>query len=181
VASDTARLFFAAWPDAALQRSLHAVARHLQRECSGRATAAQKLHLTLAFLGEVPRADLERLAAIGAGIGAAAGRCTLNVDRLGYWRHNRILWAGTAHCPAPLVALARALGASLRESGYPIEDRDRPYVPHLTLLRGARRAPARSDLEPALPWPVGELALVESAAAAAGRSYRLLRRWPLAV
>ena len=34
----------------------------------------------------------------------AADAFELDLSVLGYWRHNRIVWAGTAHTPAPLGA-----------------------------------------------------------------------------
>ena len=54
----------------------------------------------------------------------------------------------------------------------------RPYVPHITLLRNARQAPAE-DRSPEVSWPVESFALMESAPRERGREYRILRSWPL--
>src|SRR5262249_56354335 len=98
--SDTARLFFAVWPTPAVQLALHNVAREALIECGGRAVAARNIHLTLAFLGDVERAWLHDLERIAAGI--IVSQCEITVDRVGYWRPNRILSAGVDHCPASI-------------------------------------------------------------------------------
>jgi 2'-5' RNA ligase len=54
----------------------------------------------------------------------------------------------------------------------------RPYIPHVTLLREARRAPASLAM-PGLAWPVSRYVLLESARRERGNVYRILREWPL--
>jgi 2'-5' RNA ligase len=100
------------------------------------------------------------------------------VDRLEYWRHNRILWAGTANIPEALQVLVAQLQDALAGADFKFDRR--PYVPHITLLRNARQAPA-ADRSPAVSWPVESFALMESAPRERGREYRVLRRWPLAI
>lgn len=172
--ADPARLFFALWPDAATQRALGALAQDLKRGCGGRAVPAHNVHLTLAFLGNVERARLPRLEALAAGIRAA--RFELAVDRVEFWRHNRIVWAGTPRCPEALQELVTRLGRELAAEGYRPDER--PYVPHITLLRNARQPPAVATL-PVLVWPVATFALVESAPRERGRVYEVVRTWPL--
>src|SRR5262245_51366495 len=109
---DTARLFFAAWPRPDVQRRLHEVALECRRDCGGRAVLEQNIHLTLAFLGNVERAGLPGIEACAAATSGSA--CKLTIGRLGYWRHNRILWAGTESCPPAFPALASALASGLR-------------------------------------------------------------------
>ncbi|MDH4323198.1 MAG: RNA 2',3'-cyclic phosphodiesterase, partial [Betaproteobacteria bacterium] len=46
------RLFFACWPPAGTARALADWARSAQRECGGRATRLEHIHLTLSFLGD---------------------------------------------------------------------------------------------------------------------------------
>ena len=176
IKNDTARLFFAVWPPAAVQEALHRIAQKARQECGGRAVAQRNIHATLAFLGNVPRERLGEIEAIAAQIHGS--RCALAIDRLEYWRHNRIVWAGVARCPDPLRGLAAGLAVRLHAAGYGIDDR--PYVLHVTLLRNARRAPAASAIAP-VAWPVDDFALVESVAEGGGRAYEVLRRWPLTV
>ena len=171
---EMARVFFAAWPAPEVQHALHEVARQAQRECGGRAIVARNVHLTLAFLGNIERARLPQLDAAAAGISGSP--CELVIDRVEYWRHNRILWAGVERCPDPLQALVASLSTALRALGFKLDDR--PYVPHVTLLRNARRAPAGSGV-PVIAWPVRDFALVESVQRGRERVYDVLRRWPL--
>ena len=170
-----ARLFFAVWPPAAVQEALHRLAQKARQECGGRAVAQRNIHATLAFLGNVPRERLGEIEAIATETHGA--RCALAIDRLDYWRHNRIVWAGAERCPDSLQGLAAGLALRLHAAGYGIDDR--PYVLHATLLRNARRAPAARAIAP-LAWPVDDFALMESVAAGGGRVYEVLRRWPLA-
>lgn len=169
-----ARLFFAAWPTPDVQDALHEIALQAQAECGGRAVTARNIHLTLAFLGNVDRARLPGLEALAAAVAGAP--CDLVIDRIGYWRDNRILWAGVERCPEPLTALVAALCGALRAIDFRVDAR--PYVPHVTLLRNARRAPAQPGLGP-IAWPVRDLALIESAPRGRERVYEVLRRWPL--
>jgi len=173
-AADTARLFFAAWPSPEVQRALHAVAQRARRECGGRPVAEPNIHLTLIFLGEVERARLRELEAIAGEINGSA--CDLVVEHLAYWRHNGILWAGVDRCPDALRELVEALSAGLLTFRLRLDDR--PYVPHITLLRKVRRGPAVAAI-PAIAWPVHDFALIESAPSAGGRTYSVLRSWPL--
>ena len=170
----TARLFFAAWPDNGVQQALHAVALRARSECGGRAIAQRNIHLTLAFLGDVARERLVESQSVAAGSGGL--RCDLAVDRLQYWKHNRILWAGVERCPQSLVELVGRLTADLRAGGFKLDER--AYVPHITLLRNARRAPTDRML-PRVLWPIVDFALIESAERGDGRVYEVVERWPL--
>jgi RNA 2',3'-cyclic 3'-phosphodiesterase len=174
VTGDVARVFFAAWPPPGVQQALGDIARQAQRECGGRAVPAGNIHLTLLFIGDVPRASVAALETLGATV--TASRFDLVVDRVEYWRHNRILWAGVEQCPQALAELVERLQQPAAAAGYRIEGR--PYVPHITLQREARRAPAGVRIR--VDWPVTEFALVESAQRERGRVYEVLRRWPLA-
>lgn len=172
--ADTARLFFALWPDAGTRSALGALAQDLKHECGGRAVPASNVHLTLVFLGNVERARMPRLEALATGIGAA--RFELAVDRVEFWRHNRIVWAGARHCPEALQELVALLGHGLAAEGFRPDER--PYVPHITLLRNARRPPAMASV-PGIGWVAPGFALVESAPRERGRVYQVLRSWPL--
>jgi 2'-5' RNA ligase len=174
VTGPLARLFFAVWPETELQGKLGGLAQQLKRECGGRATAAGNIHLTLVFLGDVERSRLERLESMAASI--TARRFDLLVEHVEYWQHNRIVWAGVSECPDALQDLVADLGSVLAPEGFRPERR--PYVPHITLLRNARRALVASAIAP-VGWPVARLALVESVRRENGRAYEVLREWAL--
>ena len=173
-ASARVRLFFALWPDERVREALAGWSRAAQAACGGRAIPADKLHLTLFFVGGFERS---RMAGLEAAAGTVRGApFDLTLDSLGYWRHNRIVWAGASRCPPALETLAESLRVALAALGLPGEDR--AYVPHLTLVRNAERKPSGIAVAPQ-PWPAREFALVESAPVTGGVRYDVLRRWPL--
>ena len=173
-ADNTRRLFFALWPDAAAGDALHNLARRAQQHCGGRVMARDSLHLTLAFLGDVAAECLA--AAVLAANEVRSPGFELHLDRLGYWRHNKVAWAGCDSLPPALAGLAGSLAGSLRQQGFAIEER--PFAPHVTLLRKAGSVfdePAWSGVG----WPVREFTLVESRLSSTGSRYAILQRWPL--
>lgn len=174
MAGDTARLFFAAWPAPEVQQAFGKLAQQLKPGCGGRAIPARNIHLTLVFVGDIAQERRSRLESLAVAV--AAPRFELSVDRVQYWRHNRIVWAGVAQCPAAMLALVTQLEAGLSSEGVRFDRR--PYVPHITLLRDARRAPAEAVM-PAVCWPIARFALVESAPRDGGRAYEVLREWAL--
>jgi 2'-5' RNA ligase len=169
----TARVFFALWPDDRVRDALQCHARELLRSCGGRAMRHENLHLTLVFIGDVAAGRLDDLTSMAHAISATPFELVL--DQTGYWRHNRIVSALPLTVPEPLRTLVSAIEGGLQQAGF--EFYQRPYAPHVTLLRDAR-APA--ILPPlGLDWPVREFVLVESARGTRGAEYRVLGRWPL--
>lgn len=104
--------------------------------------ATANLHLTLAFLGQVPSARLEALLDMAAAIEAAP--FDLCLDRLLRWR-NGILLLAPSQPPGALLRLRRALRSGLAELELPVETR--LFSAHLTLARDA------APLEDAPPPP----------------------------
>jgi len=155
------RLFFASWPPPAAAQALARWARDAQRQCGGRATREEAIHLTFAFLGE---ADAQAAIALARGVAADPG--SLPIEEAGYWPHNRIVWVGPEEVPAALAALAKDLGEQ------------REFAAHVTLIRKAR-APERLPALPTLEWPVKEFLLVNSNLGPEGPSYEVLERFAL--
>ena len=164
------RLFFAIWPPTAAARALAQWARATQRVTGGRATDEGKIHLTLAFLGDV---DPEPALAAAARVSARTHE--LPIEEARYWRDKRIVWAGPRQTPAALLDLSARLAAELAREGFNLEHR--PFAAHLTLVRKARAAPLPPL--PALAWPVEEFVLVRSTLSSAGSTYDSIGRFPL--
>jgi 2'-5' RNA ligase len=166
------RLFFALDPPADVRAALHGIAQGLGPLPGGRLTAANRLHLTLLFLGMVPLELLPR-------IQAAAGRVntppfSIGLERIGYWRHAGVLWLGVQPSPA-LNALHERLRAEVAAGCPEVILETREFRPHVTLLRGLRRPPqVRHALERPLLWPVSDWVLMASA----DSGYEVLGRWP---
>lgn len=168
------RVFFALWPDAATANRLHALARALQLLCGGRVMRRDTLHLTLAFLGEVPTVALESVLRLGRQIRGEA--FALTVDVAGSWHGNRVVWAAPSTPPGALQALAAQLCTGVRNAGLALDER--AFNPHVTLLRKAHDAPPAGPVAP-VHWQVASFALVASERTAQGASYRTLARWRL--
>ncbi|MHB1247268.1 MAG: RNA 2',3'-cyclic phosphodiesterase [Sulfuriferula sp.] len=169
------RVFFALWPDHALQEALYQLGSSLQSVCLGLPMRAEMIHLTLAFLGALPVDRLDALYATAARVHSPA--FDLKIDQLSYWRHPQILWAGSQQPPVDLTNLAGRLHTELNEAGFAFDNR-RPFSPHFSLLRKAS-CNAFIQLPIPLNMQVSEFVLVLSEITARGASYRVMRRWSL--
>jgi 2'-5' RNA ligase len=157
-----------------VRAALAAMAHEAQARSGGRAAVPANIHLTLFFVGDVER---QRSVALEEAAGEVRGASfELAIDRVGYWRHNRIVWAGTAACPPALIELESSLRAALARLG--VHGDTRPYAPHITLVRDAARKPGPAVFAP-LAWQVREFVLVESVPRAGGVSYEPRARWRL--
>ena len=155
------RLFVALALPAEVRRAIHGAAAPL-RDALGRAVAwtpADTLHLTLRFLGDVPRAGLDDLLASLGEAAAASEPATLAIGGIGAFPsmgRPRVLWLGVAP-DAALAALQARVERACAALGHAAEPR--PFHPHVTLGRlrhGARigdpaalaRAAAAADVDP---------------------------------
>src|SRR5262245_51392644 len=84
------RLFFAIAPDAAARGRLASLAEDVARAAGGRAPRAGNLHLTVAFLGEVPSHRLTDIEAIGASSVVESSAFRVTLDRVGSFRGSGI-------------------------------------------------------------------------------------------
>ncbi len=165
------RVFLALWPEVAHQEVFAQWAQDCIEQVGGRGISAHNIHLTLAFLGELRQAQVDAVSEVVDAV--TIEPFTLRFDRVGYWPRNRIVWAGCSEVPEPLPVLVRTLQTGLRQLGFRIDTR--PYAPHATLVRKARRRP-RLEPEP-LVWPVHSVVLVRSELAPDGAHYEVIRRW----
>lgn len=164
------RVFFALWPDDAARLELVRATRAIVRRSGGRATPTENLHITLAFLGPITEADLERVRRLPP---LPSPEFEIIFDRLGFWKGSRALWVGPSELPAPLIELEAKLWDELVGVGF--ERERRPFRPHVTVARKARRVDEGIS---AVAWRVSELALVESKPGARHPVYEALDAWP---
>ena len=111
---------------------------------------AEGLHLTLAFLGDQPRARLPELSRIFGEALSGAPRPALVLSGAGGFPRRgaeRVLWLGVREEPAGAARLAelhrRALAAAAAAGIDLGDEARRPYRPHVTVAR-PRRAPGRA-------------------------------------
>jgi 2'-5' RNA ligase len=169
-------VFFALWPDDGVRAQLAHWSRELHAVCGGRTTRPENLHVTLAFLGSVEDA---RVAEVERAAGqVAARRFPLILDQPGYWKHNRIAWAGASVVPPGLEALVSELRGALTRSQIRFDAK--PFMSHVTLLREAREPKAMPALEP-IEWRLDGFALVQSvtlpSSLVQGSRYEIRKFW----
>src|SRR5439155_2070600 len=140
--------------------------------CGGRATHPENLHVTLAFLGSVEEAHVAEVERAAGGVAMQAA--SLVLDRPGYWKHNRIAWAGPSLVPPELAALVSGLRGALAKSRIAFDTE--PFVSHVTLLRDGREPRAFPELAP-IEWRLAGFALVQSVTLPRGSRYEVRRSW----
>ena len=168
------RLFFALWPTEAVRRNLQRAAETIELPTGARRVPAANLHITLHFIGNVERRELACLTRQAREVNAR--RFEIIVDRVDCFDKPRVGWLGLRRLPEPLSKLHLALGSQLGNCGFVPEDR--PYRPHVTILRKHRGPVASTDFEP-IAWSVDDFALVESRSSENGVQYRVLETFPL--
>ncbi len=169
------RVFFALWPDDATRAAISRATRDAVRASAGRPIAKDRMHLTVAFLGELSGAGLAVARAVPPSVvNGAVGAFELTRDALGGRPETTILWLAPSDPPHALGELEGGLWDALVERGFRGEDRT--YRPHITLARRSRALDA--VVEP-VRWAVSELALVESFPDGRNVHYEVLERWPL--
>lgn len=137
------RVFIALDLPDALRAELETVSLRLQRRLAGaplRWVAAESMHLTLQFLGDIEQEQVSPLELRLRTAAAEFAAFDVRLTELGVFpnlRRPRILWAGL-QAPDSLAVLQRAIEAHMAELGFAREDR--PFTPHLTLARAHRDA-----------------------------------------
>ncbi len=136
-------LRFSAEEQVALARSCDAVLKRLR---TGRPTTTTNIHLTLAFLGMLGSAGEEHAAEAVRAAARACGPVSLSLGDLGVFGHRRggIVWRGISRQEG-LLTLQQALAGELEARDLPVDEK--PFVPHVTLVRGARPTDDTSDLQ----------------------------------
>lgn len=113
---------------------------HAAKEKAGLA-AAERWHVTVAFLGDVTEDRVARVhrALARAAAGPGSRPVTLRVAGGGTFRGRggAVLWAGIAGDVDGLARLARAVKRELRQERFTLERRR--YQPHLTIARPGYR------------------------------------------
>jgi 2'-5' RNA ligase len=166
-----ARMFFALWPGPALRPNLAHWASALQRTCGGRVMHSDNLHMTLVFIGTVALARMEELQQLALRI--APRRFDLELAGAQFWKRNRLVCATPSSVPRQLAALVAEIEAALASAGFAFDRRE--YLPHMTLVRDARRPPQPSAT--ALLWQVRNFVLLRSCPVAQGVRYEVLGEW----
>jgi len=172
------RVFFGLELDAATALQV-AAWRDRQLPCAGKPVPPGNFHITLAFIGALNDAAIERLCGSVDDWMAhtPVSGTTLRLDCTGYWHKPGIYWLGAESCPGQLSALARKL-KSLAGAVGAKHDRN-PFQPHITLYRRCHEAPLAPTQSPSIVLSYQHFALFESRQGKGGVSYHVLQDWEL--
>jgi 2'-5' RNA ligase len=182
------RTFVAMELPAGVQRALGQVQDRLKRDRPPvRWVAPDKVHVTLAFLGEIPGEKVEVVA--GCLARAAAGLVPFEIEATGFGvfpnaNRPRVVWVGIQGEVEALRSLHGRLESELAAQGFPKEGR--PFTPHLTIGRvrdraapGEVRALGQAVTRLALPslgrWCADRVAVIRSDLRPEGPIYTPLR------
>ena len=148
--------------------------RDRQLAQAGRPVPPANFHITLAFVGELTEAALERLlqSMDDWRIPATVSADELLLDRTGYWQKPGIYWLGPTRWPQSLNELAQKLRNLATGVGARL-DRN-PFQPHVTLYRNCDTAPPAPATAPAIMLAYEGFALFESKRGRRGVSYHPL-------
>lgn len=151
-------------------------------------TVSHNLHITLAFLGDVTREDIRKLASIldeiGANVEPFDVEC-VGVGTFGPPRSPRIIWVGVQDGHAALSALQARIARRLRDEGFKLENR--AFHAHVTLGR-VRSARGVQDLTSVLASDkntrfgrcrVDRLLLMRSHLGPSGATYSVMNESPM--
>jgi RNA 2',3'-cyclic 3'-phosphodiesterase len=164
------RLFFALWPDENTRQQCLNVSKAIG-EYQGRAVAASNLHVTLVFLGNI--ADDKSIALQQSAANIRAPEISLQFNQLSFWKKPGVLCLTAAGSCPELIKLAGHLSVLARKLGIYIDER--PYQPHVTLVKKAKE-PVMLKFAPII-WRSDTFCLVESCSLPSGVQYKVVKYW----
>jgi RNA 2',3'-cyclic 3'-phosphodiesterase len=182
------RLFLAIDPGDTSRRQLATTIDAIQAGTSGvRWVKPDKLHITMAFLGEVDESRVQEIAQEGQRVAARHAPFAATVSGAGVfpnWRQPRVVWLGIPDSGA-LDQLGTDINSMCTRLGYPP---DHPFRAHLTIgrvnqpLTGQQRDTLRKALETTTEphlMNVTRVSLMRSTLGPGGSAYSELASMPL--
>jgi 2'-5' RNA ligase len=174
--TSTGRLFLAAVPDAHAARRIHRLAEALKRahKFDGKIVEAERLHVSLFFLGELPEPVARKACEAAAAIRAPPFEVLFDrsVSFRGKPGHQPFVLTGGDGLNR-LKSFRRTLGVALSRKGLGSLAK-KQFSPHVTLLYAERNV-EELPIEP-IGWTVNEFVLIHSMRGHAHRA-----RWPLRI
>lgn len=164
-----ARLFLALWPDADEQAALVRYRTPWAFPPGSSPIRAERLHMTLHFIGQVDRRHLNE---VSDGLAVPLEPFAIDFSRAEIWPRGLAVLPVT-ETPSELRQLHARLGDALRRLELPVEKRG--FRPHVTLARRVAGTVPPSD-DPQLRWQVSDYSLVESLRGSSG-GYRIVRHY----
>ncbi len=168
------RLFFALWPDEVARQLCVDEMRKLK--AYGKPVAPTNIHVTLLFLGATDAERQRELSEFASTI--TIKPMTLAFDKLSYWKKPAVCCLTSSSGDAAVSALVEQLSRAAASLG--IEVDNRPFKPHVTLLRKALFSPLLDQILEPIVWNADDFCLAESRSTPPGVEYRVIKRWQAA-
>ena len=137
------------------------------------------LHVTLAFLGSVPYAQLPQLQRIAREQAAACAQAVplcLRFEHLAHWARQQILCVPATEGAGRAQALATALRDATAAAGFRPDLK--PFRAHVTVARKVARFARAPVLRPVV-WRFASFALLESRTEESGAAYSVIESYSL--
>ncbi len=168
------RLFFAVSPPIAVRNSIAAAALRLPLEAGAALVPPENYHLTLAFVGEVPAAQLATVREIGGS--QHSGSFTVRFDAYQYWPEPAVLVAAAREIPSSLARLWERIHADLAR--HELARKPELLRPHVTIARKVSQAPVLQAMS-VFAWKAQTFSLMQSNRDGDRSIYTVLDTWPL--
>lgn len=166
---ESCRLFIALAPPPSTRLALARLRDDLAPLVSGRPVPSSNLHLTLAFLGQVPQQRHPSLQQLVRNLPLQKGEIAL--DAVGAFPKAGVIWAG-CNTPNPqLEKLVEDVREALLANKFTFDER--PFRTHITLFRKAK--PLRQIIEPPISWRLTTPQLYISLSTPHGVTYRIMQ------
>jgi 2'-5' RNA ligase len=137
-------------------------------------TRAEKLHITLVYLGEVSNETLQVATRIAASLEASSFE--LQLTQLNYWPNSGIYWLGDKEIQVDLLNLRNQLYQPLMNEG--LKPDKQAFIPHVTIARSRKAIQVPIDLLP-MSWSVKDFVLIKSTDKAGESHYQVMETFPL--
>ena len=139
------------------------------------AVPAANYHITLCFLGSITHRQHEAL--IYELDNLVAEPFSLTLDSTGVWNGPKILFSAPDNPPEPLMLLAKASRKAARRASIQVENK--PYKPHVTMVRKATAALPLPLYSPSVEVHASAFHLFESVSTPQGVTYPIRHSWAL--
>ena len=168
------RLFFAVLPPPEVRNGIAAAALRLPLDADSALVRPDNYHMTLAFVGEVPAAQLATVREIGDSQHACS--FTVRFDAYEYWPEAAVLLAAAREIPSTLTRLWERIHAGL--ANHQLARKPELLRPHVTIARKVSQAPVLQAMS-AFGWKAQTFNLMQSTRDGVEPTYTVLNTWPL--
>lgn len=165
------RLFFALWPDAKTRKTIAKLVQRVIPHHQGKPVRTDNLHLTLAFLGNVNKAQRDCVETVAESLSITP--FSLCLEHLGVFPRAKVLWLGIKEQPDALIQLANDLAKGARDCGIKLDET--AFEPHVSLMRKTNQL-HELEVEP-IYWNINQFCLVQSISHVEGVEYQVVKSW----